>query len=110
MNSNTFSTLPTLSPINIPSFPIQSQVNVPMKIPQSQQTSNIPVHYIRNGQIDKVQMMSNLKLFGNIKINDFVHLERDDANNKVIGYKMEALNGINGPIVIKQYILFPNQC
>ena len=93
----------------IPNISFQQPMGTNISNVQSQQTPNIPVHYIQNGKIGKSEMMKNMNLFGNIAINDFDHIERDDANNKVIGYKMERLNGDNGPIVIKQYTLFPGQ-
>ena len=70
---------------------------------------NIPVHFIENGQTKNVQMINNERGIENIDISSFVKIERDEANNTCYGYKIESMSDDKGTMVIKQYVLFPNQ-
>ena len=89
----------------LPQLPIPQQVQM---VNDVNMNGNIPVHVIRNGQIGTVDIMKNVNRYSNIAIKDFFQMQRNEDNNQMIGYQMESLNGGKGPIIIKQYILFPN--
>ena len=54
-------------------------------------------------------MINNERGIENIDISSFVKIERDEVNNTCYGYKIESMNDDKGTMVIKQYVLFPNQ-
>ena len=89
---------------NLPQLPSMSQINHL----NMNNNGNVPVHLIQNGEIGRMEIMNNMNRYSNIAINNFIKLQRDEINNRVIGYQIESLNGGQGPFIIKQYILFPN--